>query len=303
MAASASDFNETNFNESNFNTILTKLQNTTRTSDEDKELSNMMNGMHFTKKKEFLKNLNFSKLTLTNVTFNGAKIMNCNFDYSTLVKCSFEGAEIGAKDGETTFNWAILEGTNFKNTQIWDTSFYGAYLKDATFENSGMSGVSFVDSILLNARFDNSLFELYAGETDFDGAVTIGATFVDIVADEDDDVNPVVSLINNHNPSQHLVTIKGLDEDKINNHFKKIRHMKQIRDTYTLRPLRKLVLNSLKGEDLEYAKGMLPHLFPGQIDKKLTFSNIGGRRKNTKKRILTRKTKRKRTKSTKRRRH
>jgi uncharacterized protein YjbI with pentapeptide repeats len=268
MAASASEFNATNFN-----TILTQLQNTNRTSDQDKELSNMMNGMHFTKNKEHLKNLNFSKLTLTNVTFNGATIMNCNFDYSTLENCSFEGANIGAKDGETTFNWAILEGTNFKNTEIWDTSFYGAYLKDATFENSGMSGVSFVDAILLNARFNNSLFELYAGETDFDGAVTIGATFVNIVADEDDDVNPVVSLINNHNPIKHLVIIKGLNEDEINNHFKKIRHMKQIRDEYKLRPLRKLVLNSLQGEDLDYAKRMLPHLFPGQV---------GGKRKTRK---------------------
>ena len=256
---------------SNFNDILTKLQNPSRTSVQDKELSNMMNGLDFglsfANDEKNLINLNFSKLTLTNVTFNGATIMNCNFDYSTLVECSFEGADIGAKDGETTFNWAILEGTNFKNTFIWNTSFYGAYLKDANFEKSKMSGVSFVDSILLNARFDNSLFELYAGQTNFDGAVTIGATFVNIVADEDDDVNPVVSLINNHNPIKHLDSIKELD--KIKNYFERIRHTKQIRDEYKLRPLRKLVLNSLQGEDLKIAKEMFPNLFPGQVGGKI----------------------------------
>ena len=100
MAASASEFNATNFN-----TILTKLKNPNRTSDEDKELSSMMNGMYFTEK--YLEDLNFSKLTLKNVTFNGAKIINCKFDYSTLENCRFQGAQIGAKDGETTFNWAI----------------------------------------------------------------------------------------------------------------------------------------------------------------------------------------------------
>lgn len=258
---------------SNFNDILTRLQNTSRTSAQDKELSNMMNGLDFTNDEKNLINLNFSKLTLTNVTFNGATIMNCNFDYSSLENCRFEGADIGAKDGETTFNGTILEGTNFKNTRIWNTSFYGAYLKNANFENSEMSGVSFVDSILLNARFDNSVFDLESGETDFDGAVTIGATFVNIVADEDDDVNPVVSLINNRNPSQHLDTIKGLDQSKISSYFQKIRHMNQIRNAYKIRPLRKLVINSLQGEELEYAKRMLPHLFPGQV---------GGKRKTRK---------------------
>ena len=269
---------------SEINTILTKLQNPTRTSTEDKELSNMMNGLDFglsfANDDENLINLNFSKLTLTNVTFNEATIMNCNFNYSTLEKCSFEDAHIGAKDGETTFNWAILEGTNFKNTSIWNTSFYGAYLKDANFEESEMSGVSFVDSILLNARFDNSVFDLESGETDFDGAVTIGATFVNNVADEDDDVNPLVSLINNHNPIKHLDTIKGLDEDKINNYFKKIRH---IRDENKLRPLQKLVLDRLKGKDLEVAKDLLPHLFSDQVNnKKRTFLDIGGKRKTRK---------------------
>lgn len=269
---------------SNFNDILTKLQNTSRTSAQDKELSNMMNGLDFglsfANDEKNLINLNFSKLTLTNVTFNGATIMNCNFDYSSLENCRFEGADIGAKDGETTFNWAILEGTNFKNTRIWNTSFYGAYLKDATFENSEMSGVSFVDSILLNARFDNSVFDLESGETDFDGAITIGATFVNIVADEDDDVNPVVSLINNHNPIKHLDTIKGLDKDKISSYFQKIRH---IRDENKLRPLQKLVLDRLKGKDLEVAKDLLPHLFSDQVNnKKQTFLDIGGKRKTRK---------------------
>ena len=262
----------------------------------------MMNGLDFglsfANDEKNLINLNFSKLTLTNVTFNGATIMNCNFDYSTLVECSFEGADIGAKDGETTFNWAILEGTNFKNTFIWNTSFYGAYLKDANFEKSKMSGVSFVDSILLNARFDNSLFELYAGQTNFDGAVTIGATFVNIVADEDDDVNPVVSLINNHNPIKHLDTIKGLDKDKISSYFQKIR---DIRDENKLRPLQKLVLDRLKGKDLEDAKDLLPHLFSDQVNnKKRTFLDIGGKRK-TRKYRKSKKSKKSR-KSTKRRR-
>jgi len=265
MVAGASDFNETDFN-----IILTKLKNPNRTSDQDKELSSMMNGMYFTEK--YLENLNFSKLTLKNVSFNGAKIINCKFDYSTLENCRFQGAEIGAKDGETTFNWAILEGTDFKDTEIWNTSFYGAYLKDATFEKSQMSGVSFVDSILLNVRFDKSLFELYAGVTDFDGAITLGATFVNIVADEDDDVNPIEGLIENNN-LKHMDSIKELDEDKIKNYFERIRHTKQIRDEYKLRPLRKLVLNSLQGEELEYAKRMLPHLFPGQV---------GGKRKTRK---------------------
>lgn len=279
---------------SNFNDILTKLQNPSRTSVQDKELSNMMNGLDFglsfANDEKNLSNLNFSKLTLTNVTFNGATIMNCNFDYSTLVECSFEGADIGAKDGETTFNWAILEGTNFKNTFIWNTSFYGAYLKDANFEKSKMSGVSFVDSILLNARFDNSLFELYAGQTNFDGAITIGAKFVNIVADEDDDVNPIEGLIENNN-LKHMDSIKELDEDKIKNYFERIRYTKQIRDEYKLRPLRKLVLNSLQGEDLKIAKEMFPNLFPGQV---------GGKRK-TRKYRKSKKSKKSR-KSTKRRR-
>ena len=269
---------------SNFNDILTKLQNPSRTSVQDKELSNMMNGLDFglsfANDEKNLINLNFSKLTLTNVTFNGATIMNCNFDYSTLENCRFEGADIGAKDGETTFNWAILEGTNFKNTFIWNTSFYGAYLKDANFEKSKMSGVSFVDSILLNARFDNSLFELYAGQTNFDGAVTIGATFVNIIANEDDDVNPIEGLIENNNPIKHLDSIKELDEDKIKNYFERIRH---IRDENKLRPLQKLVLDRLKGKDLEDAKDLLPHLFSDQVvNKKRTFLDIGGKRKTRK---------------------
>ena len=272
---------------SEFNTILDRLKMKTRTSAEDKELSNMMNGVEFglsfANDEKNLKNLNFSKLTLTNVTFNGATIMNCNFNYSTLEKCSFEGAHIGASSNnreETTFYWAILEGTNFKNTRIWNTSFYGAYLKDANFEHSEMSGVSFVDSILLNARFDNSVFDLESGETDFFGAITIGATFVNIVADEDDDVNPVVSLINNHNPIKHLDTIKGLDKDKISSYFQKIRH---IRDENKLRPLQKLVLDRLKGKDLEDAKDLLPHLFSDQVvNNKRQFLNIGGKRKTRK---------------------
>lgn len=268
-----------------FNDILTKLQNTNRSSAQDKELSNMMNGLDFANDEKNLNNLNFSKLILTNVTFNGATIMNCKFDYSSLVNCRFEGAHIGGKDGETSFNWSILEGTNFKNTFIWNTSFYGAYLKDANFENSEMSGVSFVDSILLNARFDNIVFDLESGETDFDGAITIGSTFVNIVADEDDDVNPVVSLINNHNPSEHLNTIKGLDQSKISNYFQKIRHMNQIRNAYKVRPLRKLVINSLQGEELEYAKRILPHLFPGQV---------GGKRKTRKHRKYRKSKKQKR---------
>jgi hypothetical protein len=274
---------------SNFNDILTKLHNTNRTSHEDKELSNMMNGVDFANDETNLKNLNFSKLTLTNVTFNGATIMNCNFDYSTLVNCSFDGAHIGASSRdreETTFSWAILEGTNFKNTQIWNTSFCGAYLKDATFKQSVMSGVSFVDSILLNAIFDNSLFELSAGETDFDGAVTIQTSFDAIEHDEDDDVDPIFNLKYNHNPSKHIVVIKGLDKAKISDYFLKIR---QIRDEHKLRPLHKLVLDRLKGAELAQAKEMFPHLFTGQIDKKTgqidkkqTFLDTGGKRKTRK---------------------
>ena len=51
---------------SNFNDILTKLQNPSRTSVQDKELSNMMNGLDFANDEKNLINLNFSKLTLTN---------------------------------------------------------------------------------------------------------------------------------------------------------------------------------------------------------------------------------------------
>lgn len=267
---------------SEFNTILTKLQNPTRTSAEDKELSNMMNGVEFglsfANDEKNLKNLNFSKLTLTNVTFNRATIMNCNFNYSTLEKCSFEGAHIGASSNnreETTFDWAILEGTNFKNTSIWNTSFYGAYLKDATFENSNISGVTFADSILLNAKFDNDVFELYAGVTDFDGAVTIQSSFDNIEAIEDDDVQPIYNLTNNHNPSKHIVVIKGLDEAKISEYFKKKRHMREIIINYKMRPLYKLAIDSLSNEEKEYAKNIIPHLFPGQV---------GGRRKSRKSR-------------------
>ena len=271
---------------SEFNTILDRLKMKTRTSAEDKELSNMMNGVEFglsfANDEKNLKNLNFSKLTLTNVTFNGATIMNCNFNYSTLEKCSFEGAHIGASSNnreETTFYWAILEGTNFKNTRIWNTSFYGAYLKDANFEHSEMSGVSFVDSILLNARFDNSVFDLESGETDFFGAITIGATFVNIVADEDDGVKPIEGLIENNN-LKHMDSIKELDEDKTKNYFERIRH---IRDENKLRPLQKLVLDRLKGKDLEVAKDLLPHLFSDQVNnKKQTFLDIGGKRKTRK---------------------
>ena len=86
-------------------------------------------------------------------------------------------------------------------------------------------------------------------------------------------------------------SIKELDEDKIKNYFERIRYTKQIRDEYKLRPLRKLVLNSLQGEELEYAKRMLPHLFPGQV---------GGKRK-TRKQKKSKKSK-KSIKSTKRRR-
>ena len=250
-----------------------KIQN--RTSNEDKELSEAMKGLDFTNNKNDLLDLNFSKLTLRNVIFNGATIMNCNFDYSTLENCTFEGASIGANEGETSFNWAISEGTNFNNTRIWNTSFYGAYLKDATFENSEMSGVSFADSILLNTTFNKSVFDLDSGETDFDGAITIGATFENIEAFEDDDVNPVVGLINDHNPSKHLNIIKGLDENKIIDYFKRIIHLKQIRDNNKLRPLRKLVINSLKGEDLIKAKEMFPNLFPGQ-------GGMSSRKKKTK---------------------
>ena len=284
---------------SNFNEILTKLQNTTRTSGQDKELSNMMNGLDFglsfANDEKNLINLNFSKLTLTNVTFNGVTIMNCNFDYSSLEKCSFEGADIGASSKnreETTFNWAILEGTNFKNTRIWNTSFYGAYLKDATFENSEMSGVTFEDSILLNAKFDNGVFELYAGQTIFDGAITIGATFVNIVAVEDDDVHPISNLTNNHNPIKHLDTIKGLDKDKISSYFQKIRH---IRDENKLRPLQKLALDRLKGQHLEVAKDLLPHLFSDQVvNNKRQF--LGGKRKTRKSRKLKKSKKSKKSK-------
>ena len=234
-----------------------------------------MKGLDFTNNKNDLLDLNFSKLTLRNVIFNGATIMNCNFDYSTLENCTFEGASIGANEGETSFNWSILEGTKFNNTRIWNTSFYGAYLKDATFENSEMSGVSFADSILLNTTFNKSVFDLDSGETDFDGAITIGTTFENIEAFEDDDVNPVVGLINDHNPSKHLNIIKGLDENKIIDYFKRIRHLKQIRDNNKLRPLRKLVINSLKGEDLIKAKEMFPNLFPGQ-------GGMSSRKKKTK---------------------
>jgi hypothetical protein len=103
--------------------------------------------------------------------------------------------------------------------------------------------------------------------TDFDGAVTIGATFDDVVANQDDDVNPIEGLIENNN-LKHMDSIKELDKLKTKNYFERIRHMKQIRDTYKLRPLHKLVLNSLNEEDLKIAKRMLPHLFPGQVGAK-----------------------------------
>ena len=70
---------------SEFNTILTKLQNPTRTSAEDKELSNMMNGVEFglsfANDEKNLKNLNFSKGS-SDIYVNHINNLSKNYDYN-----------------------------------------------------------------------------------------------------------------------------------------------------------------------------------------------------------------------------
>ena len=255
------------------------LKTKDRTPKQNKELSAMLYWLDFTKDKS---DLYFTNLTLNNIVFDSAELNKCNFNYAKLNDCSFNNAEIYLCEYEEA---TLLRGTYFQDTTILETSFYSAFLQSAKFNRSEMTGVSFVDSNLLEADFDNVTFNLYAngsGQTDFDDATTVGATFENIIAIEDDDAYPIVNLNLNHNPSTHISAIKKIGDTKtyLTNLTSRKNLLSQVKRR--IPSLSSMAIRKLDNDDLEYMQQNHPTIIKHDLSRKYA-SPKGGRKKKTRK--------------------
>ena len=287
------------------------LKTKDRTSKQNKELSAMLYWLDFTKDKS---DLYFKYLTLNNIVFDYAKLTNCNFEHATLNNCTFKHATLNnctfkhaklnkcnfndAKLNECSFNNAeiylceyeeatLLRGTDFQDTTILETSFYSAFLQSAKFNRSEMTGVSFVESKLLKADFDNVTFNLYAngsGQTDFDDATTVGATFENIIAIEDDDAYPIVNLKMNYNPSKHIKLIKNIKNGTayLTNRTRRKNLLSQV--NRRIPSLSSMALSKLDKDDLEWMQQNHPTIIKHDLSRKYSPpKSKGGRKKKTRK--------------------
>ena len=277
------------------------LKTKDRTPKQNKELSAMLYWLDFTKDKS---DLYFTNLTLNNIVFDSAKLTNCNFEHATLNNCTFKHAELNkcnfnyAKLNDCSFKNAeiylceyeeatLLRGTDFQDTTILETSFYSAFLQSAKFNRSEMTGVSFVDSNLLEADFDNVTFNLYAngsGQTDFDDATTVGATFENIIAIEDDDAYPIVNLNLNHNPSTHISAIKKIGDTKtyLTNLTSRKNLLSQVKRH--IPSLSSMAIRKLDNDDLEWMQQNHPTIINHDLSRKYASpKSNGGRKKKTRK--------------------
>lgn len=262
--------------------LLDSLRNTERTIEDNNQLSaalegadlqNMnLDGLIFTGLKlsktnftnSILNGANFQGVKLTNVIFMGAKLKRANFEEAELILCDFDSIDSNKTD---------LSEANFKRAVLISTTFYLTNLYLANFENSYLSDVHFNDSFLLFANFNGAEFA-YPHGIDFDGAVTLGATFVDIINDRRDDRNQIYDLIENNYP-EHFTEMKDVVETKRNNK----RNMDKL---YVIAE------RKLSPEQREIVRTHFPHI--------PTYDPTGGRRKNKK----TKNTKRLRGKTRKR---
>lgn len=280
-------------------TDVTKMLNTkTRTPKQNKELSELLIGLDFTQNKSDLVKLYFTNLTLEGIVFDNATLTKCNFEHAKLTKCSFKHTTLKkcnfnyATFNECSFNDAtiqncdyndaILEGTDFQDTKMWSTSFYSAFLKDARFNRSNMSEISFEYAILLKANFNNVTFDLDPGQTDFENSVTIGTTFDDIIALEDDDVHPIVNLLRNDNPSTHISAIKNIKNGTA--YFTKKKRLSQV--NRRIPSLSSMAIRKLDNDDLEYMQKEHPTIIKHDLYVPKEYSppkSNGGRKKQTRK--------------------
>jgi len=202
--------------------LLDSLRNTKRTIEENNQLStalegadlqNMnLDGFIFTGLKLYkinftnaiLNGTNFRAVKLTNVIFMGAKLKRANFEEAELILCDFDSIDSNNKTD--------LSEANFKGAFLKSTTFYLTNLYLANFENSYLSDVYFMDSFLLFVNFNGVEFA-YPDGVYFDGAITIGATFENIINDRHDDRNQIYDLIKNNYP-EHFTEIKVAVENK-----------------------------------------------------------------------------------------
>ena len=286
------------------------LKTKDRTPKQNKELSAMLYWLDFTKDKS---DLYFTNLTLEGIVFDYAKLTNCNFEHATLNNCTLKYATLNnctfkrAKLNKCNFNYAKLNdcsfnkaeiyfceyeeatlgGTDFQYTTILETTFNSAFLQSAKFNRSEMTGVSFVDSNLLEADFDNVTFNLYAngsGQTDFDDATTVGATFENIIAIEDDDAYPIVNLNLNHNPSTHISAIKKIGDTKtyLTNRTRRKNLLSQVKRR--IPSLSSMALSKLDKDDLEWMQQNHPTIINHDLSRKYASpKSKGGRKKKTRK--------------------
>jgi uncharacterized protein YjbI with pentapeptide repeats len=285
-----------------FADVTKMLKTKTRTPKQNKELSELLIGFDFKQNKSDLIKLYFTNLTLEGIVFDNAILTKCNFEHATLTKCSFKHAKLdecrfnNATFNECSFssatiknceyNDAILEGTDFQDTKMWSTSFYNAFLKDTRFNRSNMSEISFEYAILLKANFNNVTFDLDPGQTDFENSVTIGTTFENIIAVEDDDVHPIVNLNLNHNPSTHITLIKNIKNGTayLRNRTRRKNLLSQV--NRRIPSLSSMASRQLDNDDLEYMQKEHPAIIKHDlyVPKKYSPPKInGGRKKKTRK--------------------
>jgi uncharacterized protein YjbI with pentapeptide repeats len=285
-----------------FTNVTKMLKTKDRTPKQNKELSEMLIGLDFTKNKSDLLNLYFTNLTLEGIVFDNATLTKCNFEHATLTKCSFKHTTLKkcnfnyATFNECSFNDAtiqncdyndaILEGTDFQDTKMWSTSFYSAFLKDARFNRSNMSEISFEYAILLKANFNNVTFDLDPGQTDFENSVTIGTTFDNIIAVEDDDLHPIVNLLRNDNPSTHISAIKKIGDTKtyLTNRTRRKNLLSQV--SRRIPSLSSMAISKLGPYDLEYMQEEHPTIIKHDLYVPKEYSppkSKGGRKKKTRK--------------------
>ena len=283
-----------------FTDVTKMLKTKTRTLKQNKELSELLIGLDFTQNKSDLVKLYFTNLTLEGIVFDNATLTKCNFEHAKLTKCSFKHTTLKkcnfnyATFNECSFNDAtiqncdyndaILEGTDFQDTKMWSTSFYSAFLKDARFNRSNMSEISFEYAILLKANFNNVTFDLDPGQTDFDNSVTIGTTFDDIIAVEDDDVHPIVNLLRNDNPSTHISAIKKIGDTKtyLTNRTRRKNLLSQV--NRRIPSLSSMALSKLDKDDLEWMQQNHPTIIKHDLSRKYSPpKSKGGRKKKTRK--------------------